>query len=270
MKKKKNKNLANKLAKHIMKDKLSLAFTTLNIVLLILNIFIGGYNIVKTNKEMKALDYDATKMRIDLIKEYPLFEVQYIEASFHTLESMVNENDKTIDSLYSNPFKNYNLVKNDVYNDLYNRGDSPATVALAIKQIGGGVAKDVEIEFCNIASLEGISYSFSAGDDIASLINTETDIAGNKIKQKKCRIKYGDIHTGRGLIIPLLALEYCNSDTTQYDYNGDEIWSITNHNIFIPIKLYFRNIYDNTIKEGVIRNMNNSIISTYWDIDIRG
>jgi len=264
------KKRKKKMVKHIMKDKLSFTFMILNIVLLILNIFIGGYNVVKTNKEMKALDYDATKIRIDLIKEYPLFEVQYIEASFHTLKSMVYENDKTLDSLYSNPFKNYNIVKNDVYNYLNNRFDSPTTVALAIKQIGGSLAKDVEIEYCNITSVEGISYSFSTGDDIASLVNTEIDIAGNKIKHTKCHIKYGDIPTGRGLIIPLLALEYCNSDTTQCDYNGDEIWSITNPNIFIPIKLYFRNIYDDTIKEGVIRNMNNSIISTCWNIDIRG
>ena len=267
MKKNKKNNVVNKKKKQPVKYKLSVIFMFLNIVLLISNIFIGGYNIIKSTKEVKVLDYNVTKMEVDYIKECPLFEVQYIETSFHVLTSINNENS---DSLYSNPFKNYNLVKNSVYHYLNNRLDSPTTVALAIKQIGGSLAKDVEIEYCNITSLKGISYSFSTGDDIASLIDTEMDIAGNKVTQNICHIKYGDIPTGRGLIIPLLALESCYGDSIQYDYNGDEIWSVTNSDIFIPIKLSFKNIYDEKINEGSIRNMNNSIISTYWGIDARG
>lgn len=253
--------------KGVFKNKLSFAFMTLNLVLLIMNIFIGGYNIIKSKKELKALDNDVAKMKIDFIKQSPLFEVQYIEARFHVLKSINNGN---LDSLYSNPFKNYYLVKNSVYHYLNRQSESLTTIALAIKQIGGSIAKDVEIEYRNITSLKGISYSFSTGDDVASLIDTKTDIAGNKVMQKECNIKYGDIPTGRGLIIPLLSLEDSSYDTIQYDHNGHEIWAITNTDIFIPIKLSFKNIYDEKINEASIRNMNNSIISTYWDIDIRG
>lgn len=242
----------------------------LNFFILILNLLLGGYNIVKSHKEITNLNYNAIKSHIDLVKELPLFEVQYLETQYFVLNSII-DNNVSLDSVYANPLKNYFLVKNEIYELSKNMSHFTTIVALAIKQVGGSMATNVMIEYNNIISREGLDYGLTTNDDIASLVDVDKDIAGNIIEKRKQVIRYGDIPTGRGLIIPLLVLDTYYGDTIEHiSYENQELVAKTNSNIFIPIRLSFGNVYNDNRKELIIRKINNSIITTSLYFNIRG
>ena len=103
-----------------------------------------------------------------------------------------------------------------------------------------------------------------------SLEQNEKDISGKTIFKQKYTIGYGDIPVGRGLIIPLFVTYDVRNPNATQDLNKDELWSITSPGVLIPIKISFKNIYNNKTNIIEIRKMNKSAITYSLYIEGRG
>ena len=248
----------------------------INITLGFFNIAMGIYNLAKSDKEIKLLDYDITKSNIAIVKEFPMFEIQYFdidELAFEELKAYK----RITDSLSAETLRNYLFVENDI-NNLKEVGfdtnriaiNQNSIIALAIRQIGGSIAKDVTVEYDYLQSSSGLHYFTTTTEEIMSLEQNEKDISGKTIFKQKYTIGYGDIPVGRGLIIPLFVTYDVRDPNATQDLNKDELWSITSPGVLIPIKISFKNIYNNKTNIIEIRKMNKSAITYSLYIEGRG
>lgn len=256
--------------------KIGIMISVINIFLLIFNITVGIYNLAKIRKEIRLLNYDATKSSIAIAKEFPMFEIQYFDIDLSAFEEFKTYK-KTTDSLSTEALRNYLFVENDI-NNLEEIGfdvdsipiNRESIVALAIKQIGGSIAKDVTIEYDYLQSSSGLHYFTTTAEDVISLDKIKKDISGKTFSKQKHTIRYGDIPIGRGLVIPLFCIyDVYNPDNVE-SLDGDELWSITSPRVLVPIKISFKNIYNDKTDSIEIRKMNKSTITYSLYIEGRG
>lgn len=248
-------------------DKKINVVTLLNIILLLINVVAGIYNFRETHYKTSLLKNNFTQTSIDIAKEFPLFEIQYLQiekGAFHTIASGKHASD----SLYSDPLDNYYVAQNDILK-INNDDYESEIVALAIKQIGGSMAKDVTVEYDCIYTGSGLSYFVTTGLDVSDLSDDTEDISGNKTTSKVISIRYGDLPTGRGLLLPLFQIKNVYEQEMNDD-NGDEVWSKTGPVVLVPKFLSYKNAYNDEVTRVEIRKMNNSVITYSLFIEGRG
>lgn len=235
--------------------------TYLNAGLLVVNVVIGFFNI-------PLLKSNLTHSKIQVIKELPMFETQYLSIEKSAFKAIASGN-HPVDSLYTDHLKNYYVANNNLQKISFADNDSYGEViTLAIRQIGGSMAKDVTIEYNCINSQDGLDYYVTTGVDVLSLDEYTEDISGNKVTKQTYTVRYGDIPTGRGLILPLF--QVCNLRDMQDDSSDSEIYSKTSPVILVPHKLSYKNVYDDEVVTVDIREMNNSIITYSLYLEGRG
>ena len=241
----------------------------LNILLIILNGTWAYINIQKEIRQKPLLENSIIQSKINVTKEYPYFEVNYFEIE-HTAFQNLASGKAIPDSLSTNTLENYYVAKNDLLS-LGEFEQNGTVVALAIRQIGGSLAKDVTIDFSRVCTLNGLDYFITTGDIIQEMDSDVLDVKGRKATSESYTIRYGDIPTGRGLIIPLFETNDLKSqDIELMDSNGNEVWSITGKTLLIPLTIHYRTIYDDSVKTHDIRKMNNSSITYSLFIEGRG
>lgn len=244
----------------------------LNIFLLILNI-LGALGNVLIFKDVWMAQRNAViQSGINIAKENPLFEIQYFEIEKHVFLSLASGKN-SLDSLYSDPLKNYYVANNNILNVNADDYSSFYTViVLSIKQIGGGLAKDVTVEYECLYSYCGLDYFTTTGDDVMGLEEYTEDILGNKVKKEKHVIKYGDIPTGRGLLLPLFLVDNMESREQEIPQNDESntIWARTTPVVLVPKTLSYKNPFDGKTVSFEIRKMNNSNITYSMYVEGRG
>ena len=238
-------------------------FTILNGALLLVNVILGVYNIRLNKVNMENASMQVTD-------RLPQFEVSYFSIWKNAFEGL--ETTGSVDSLYTDALKNFQVAKSDVLKFEYDSQSEYETVTcLAIKQIGGSLAKNVTIEFDCLNSKAGLDYFVTTSNDVLSLDGMEEDVSGNKITKKSITIRYGDIPSGRGLIIPLFEVSDLRN---KEDYNpedaDEEVWSLTGPVILVPIVLKYNNIYNHKSTSLEIRKMNDSSITYSLYVEGRG
>lgn len=227
--------------------------TTLNAIMLLVNIVLGIANIRAYRVELKSSSMEVTE-------RLPQFEISYYEIWKEAFADL--EEAGSVDSLYTDALKNFHLAKNEVIKFEYDSQSEYETVtSLGIKQIGGSIAKDVTIEFECLNAAAGLDYFVTTSEDVFALDDVEEDAAGSKVTKKSLTIKYGDIPCGRGLIIPLFEVSNLrNKDDYDPEEADEEIWSLTGPVILVPKVLKYKNMYNNKPASIEIREMNNSSI----------
>ena len=244
----------------------------LNFILLIFNILFAIGNVLLFKDKWIAQRNDAVLSGINISKELPQFEIQYFQIEKLAFRSLASGQHPS-DSLHTDPLKNYYVANNsilDVNSDGYKSFDT--VVTLSIRQMGGGMAKDVTVEYDCLYSKYGLEYFTTTGDDVIDLDECPEDILGNKVKKEKQVIKYGDIPTGRGLLLPLFLVESMESSEIKLPQNEEcyNILARTSSVVLVPKTLTYKNPYDGKIVSLEIRKMNNSSITFSMYIEGRG
>lgn len=227
--------------------------TTLNAIMLLVNIVWGIANIRSHRVELKNSSMEVTE-------RLPQFEISYYEIWKEAFADL--DETGSVDSLYTDALKNFHLAKNDVIKFEYDSQSEYETVtSLGIKQIGGSIAKDVTIEFDCLNAEAGLDYFVTTSEDVFALDEMEDDAGGNRITKKSLTIKYGDIPCGRGLIIPLFEVSNLrNKDGYDPEEAEDDVWSLTGPVILVPKVLKYKNMFDSKMTSQEIRKMNSSSI----------
>ena len=238
-------------------------FTVLNGALLLINVILGAYNIRSNKVNME-------NARMQVADRLPQFEISYFEIWKEAFEDL--EMTGSMDSLYTDALKNFQVAKSDALKINYDqRSDYETVTCLAIKQIGGSLAKNVTIEFDCLNSKDGLDYFVTTSADVFALDDMNEDVSGNRISKKPIKIQYGDIQSGRGLIIPLFEVSNLRN---KEDYNPEEaeveVWSLTGPVILVPKVLKYKNIYNNKSSSLEIREMNNSYVTYSLYVQGRG
>ena len=222
-------------------------------------------NIIFTICNIAFLISNLSQSKIGVIKEMPQFEVQYLDID-KTLYLTIISGQHITDSLSTDAIKNYQAVKEKKLNSIY-LGPSVGgsnVVTLAIKQIGASIAKDVMVEYECVYSPKGLDFFVPSAEEISLFLSTTDDSKDSRIKREKYCVKYGDITTGRGLLLPLFEYEKIMLEDMS-DY-----WSTTGSIVMVPKKLSYRNIYNDEVTTIDIRKMNDSPITISMYIEGRG
>jgi hypothetical protein len=204
---------------------------------------------------------------IEIKKEMPNFEFTYYSIG-EGFGCFMHPEECDIDSIkkMENPFLKQKLLKNNILDlylkdeDYYNLNYSSeislyAINLLSIKQCGFSSAFDVEIEYLELESKNGLDYFSSS--DIVHLQEMDFDIMHEKITKTVKIISLGDMGPNSGILIPIY-YTFHNPQANIGDstkYFSEDSWAKTSNIVYVPIKLRFKNNFDNKIEEKAIRKM---------------
>lgn len=231
-----------------------------NIIFLIINIGLGVMNFYDFGTKKKQIN-------IEIKKSMPRFEITYYSI-YDCFKCFAYPESCEIDSIVkmNNPFLKMKLLKNNIL-DLYLKDDKyfnsnytsdislHAINLLSIKQCGLSPAIEVEIDYLEITTKNGLDYF--ASDDIVHFQEMDVDIKNERIIKKLKKISLGDLQPDQGILIPIY-YTFSNpnaSDMIETKYFSMDSWAKTSNIVYVPIKLRFKNIFDNTIEEIGIRKM---------------
>ncbi len=241
-----------------------------NSLLLALNTIMLLANIVLVISNIRFRKVELKNSSMEVTERFPQFEISYLEI----WKEAFKELDRTglTDSLYTDAFMNFHVANSEAISFKYDSQSQYETVtSLSIKQIGGSVAKDVTIEFDCLTAEAGLDYFVTTGPDVLALDEMDQDVAGNTITKKTLTINYGDLPSGKGLIIPLFEVSNLrNKDVYDSEEFDEDVWSLTGPVILVPKVLRYNNIYNNKITTQEIRKMNNSSITYSLYVEGRG
>lgn len=241
---------------------------TLNLVLLLVNIVLPIYREII---QKPIVDNNITLSTINITKEYPFFDTKYLEIESSTFSNLSLRKPMQ-DSLFTDEIKNYYVANADILK-LGDFDGNSSVVALAIRQIGGSIAKDVTVDYICVHAENGLDYYTTTPDDVLQMDAYDYDVKGKRTTNKRHSVRYGNIVPGRGLILPLFEIDNFKAreeDFIDSDGDEDEVWSITGKTLLVPITLHYGNIYDDSVKSIDIRKMNNSSIIYSLYIEGRG